>query len=95
MLYGLPGVLTKMQTKSIPYTFKRGGYYYFSRRVPSDLIGHYSDPRVVQGLRTRSKVSEEIIDWQYRKTKSDTDEIKPMSLTNEKANSHTIGCSLC
>ena len=43
-----------MQTKSIPYTFNRGGYYYFSRRVPSDLTGHYSYPRVVQGLRTRS-----------------------------------------
>ena len=54
MPYGLHGVLTKMQTKSIPYTFNRGGYYYFSRRVPSDLIGHYSYPRVVQGLRTRS-----------------------------------------
>ena len=54
MLYGLHGVLTKMQTKSIPYTFYRGGYYYFSRRVPSDLIDHYSYPRVVQGLRTSS-----------------------------------------
>ena len=31
MIYGLPKVLTKMQTKSIPYTFNRGGYYYFSR----------------------------------------------------------------
>ena len=43
-----------MQTKNISYTFNRGGYYYFTRRVPSDLIGHYSYPRVVQGLRTRS-----------------------------------------
>jgi integrase len=43
-----------MQTKNIPYTFNRGGYYYFTRRVPSDLIGHYSYPRVVQGLRTSS-----------------------------------------
>ena len=43
-----------MQTKSIPYTFNRGGYYYFSCRVPSDLIGYYSYPRVVQGLRTSS-----------------------------------------
>ena len=43
-----------MQTKSIPYTFNRGGYYYFTRRVPSDLIDHYSYPRVVQGLRTSS-----------------------------------------
>ena len=25
------------------------------------------------------KVSEEIIDWQYRKIQSDTDEIKPLS----------------
>ena len=54
MLYGLSGVLTKMQTKSIPYTFNRCGYYYFSRRVPADLIGYYSYPRIVQGLRTRS-----------------------------------------
>ena len=54
MLYGLHGVLTKMQTKNIPYTFNRGGYYYFTRRVPSDLMDHYSYPRVVQGLRTSS-----------------------------------------
>ena len=43
-----------MQTKSIPYTFIRGGYFYFSRRVPNDLRHHYSSPRVVQGLRTSS-----------------------------------------
>ena len=54
MLYGLAGVLTKMQTKRVPYTFNRGGYYYFSRRVPTDLLRHYSYPRVVQGLRTMS-----------------------------------------
>ena len=41
-----------MQTKSIPYTFIRGGYFYFSRRVPNDLRKYYSYPRVVQGLRT-------------------------------------------
>ena len=43
-----------MQTKRVPYTFNRGGYYYFSRRVPTDLLWHYSYPRVVQGLRTMS-----------------------------------------
>jgi len=43
-----------MLTKSIPYTFVRGGYFYFSRRVPADLLRHYSYPRVVQGLRTAS-----------------------------------------
>ena len=47
-------VLTKLQTKKVPYTFKRAGYYYFSRRVPADLLSHYSYPRIVQGLRTKS-----------------------------------------
>ena len=43
-----------MLTKSIPYTFIRGGYFYFSRRVPADLRQHYSYHRVVQGLGTSS-----------------------------------------
>ena len=43
-----------MQTKSVPYTFVREGYYYFSRRVPSDLQKHYSKDRIVVGLRTKS-----------------------------------------
>ena len=38
----------------IPYTFTRGGYYYFSRRVPACLQCHYRYPRVVQGLYTSS-----------------------------------------
>jgi hypothetical protein len=41
-------------TKSIPHTFVRNGYYYFSRRVPSDLRDQYSYHRIVQGLRTTS-----------------------------------------
>jgi integrase len=32
----------------------RGGYYYFTRRVPADLRQHYNYPRIVQGLRTSS-----------------------------------------
>jgi integrase len=47
-------VLTKLLTKSVPFTFNRAGYYYFSRRVPADLIEHYSYARIVQGLKTRS-----------------------------------------
>ena len=43
-----------MLTKSIPHTFIRNGYYYFSRRVPADLRGHYSYHRIVQGLGTSS-----------------------------------------
>ena len=45
---------TKLLTKRIPYTFVRGGYYYFSRRVPTDLQCHYNYPRIVQGLQTSS-----------------------------------------
>ena len=47
-------VLARMLTKTIPHTFIRNGYYYFSRRVPSDLRDHYSYHRIVQGLRTTS-----------------------------------------
>ena len=43
-----------MLTKTIPYTFVRGGYFYFSRRVPADLRQHYSYHRIVQGLHTTS-----------------------------------------
>ena len=47
-------MLTRLLTKKVPYTFTRAGYYYFSRRVPADLLSHYSYPRIVQGLKTRS-----------------------------------------
>ena len=46
--------MTRLLTKKVPYTFNRSGYYYFSRRVPADLLRHYSYPRIVQGLKTRS-----------------------------------------
>ena len=39
-----------MLTNSTPYTFVRGGYFYYSRRVPSDLTDHYSYPRIVKAL---------------------------------------------
>ena len=47
-------MLTRLLTKKVPYTFNRAGYYYFSRRVPADLLSHYSYPRIVHGLKTRS-----------------------------------------
>ena len=43
-----------MLTKTIPHTFVRNGYYYFSRRVPTDLRDHYTYHRIVRGLRTKS-----------------------------------------
>ena len=47
-------MLTRLLTKRIPFTFNRAGYYYFSRRVPADLVHHYSYPRIVEGLKTKS-----------------------------------------
>ena len=43
-----------MQTKKVSFTFNRGGYYYFTRRIPKDLKHHYKCKRIVQGLRTSS-----------------------------------------
>jgi hypothetical protein len=37
-----------------PFYVSRAGYYYFSRRVPADLVHHYSYPRMVEGLKTKS-----------------------------------------
>ena len=42
------------QSKLVPFTFVRKRIYYFSKRVPADLIHHYRYPRIVQSLRTRS-----------------------------------------
>ena len=42
-----------MLTKRVRYTFNRGGYYYFTRRVPTDLQQYYLCPRIVQGLHTK------------------------------------------
>jgi hypothetical protein len=47
-------MLTRLLTKKVPYMFDRSGYYYFSRRVPFDLLSNYSYSRIVQGLKTRS-----------------------------------------
>ena len=47
-------MLTRLLTRKVPFTFNRAGYYYFSRRVPADLTQHYSYPRIVQGLKTKS-----------------------------------------
>ena len=43
-----------MQTKKVPNTYRRRGFYYFSRRVPSDLLEHFETDRIVEGLRTKS-----------------------------------------
>lgn len=47
---------TKLQTKKLHHTFVRDGRFYFSRRVPSDLMDHYKVPRIVRALGTSSPI---------------------------------------
>lgn len=46
-------------TKRTHYVFEKRGWFYFSRRVPSDLSRHYRTGRIVMALRTRSRRSAE------------------------------------
>ena len=43
-----------MTIKPVPYAFRKNGIYYFSRRVPVDLLKHYSTARISFSLKTRS-----------------------------------------
>jgi len=47
-------MLQTKQSRIVPFTFVRERIYYFSKRVPADLIHHYRYLRIVQSLRTRS-----------------------------------------
>ena len=47
-------VLTMLRTTEVPYVYARDGIYYFTRRIPKDLRGHYRCPRIVPSLRTKS-----------------------------------------
>ena len=37
------------------YLYLRNNIYYFSRRVPLDMEGHYASKRIVKSLKTRTK----------------------------------------
>ena len=39
---------------TIPYLYQKRGVYYFSRRVPGDLLGHYRQSKIVFSIRTKS-----------------------------------------
>ena len=43
-----------LATKSNSYTYRKGGVWYFSRRVPADLRRHYRTGRIAYSLRTNS-----------------------------------------
>lgn len=43
-----------LEYKPAPFTFRKDGIFYFARRVPSDLLHHYSSVKISYSLRTRS-----------------------------------------
>ena len=54
-----------MKTKAVPFTFVRNGYYYYSRRVPTDLRTHYNKTRLVISLRTKTSGEAKKLALQY------------------------------
>jgi len=42
-----------MRTKKITYVVNRNGWFYFTRRVPRDLLPHYTSNRIVHSLGTK------------------------------------------
>ena len=42
-----------MNDQICSYIFLRNSTYYFSRRIPLDMKGHYSSKRIVKSLKTR------------------------------------------
>ena len=41
-------------TTAVPYIYQRDGIFYFNRRVPKDLLGHYRCSRIIISLKTKS-----------------------------------------
>jgi hypothetical protein len=44
----------QMVGHTTPYLYQKRGVYYFSRRVPEDLLCHYKQSKIVFSLRTKS-----------------------------------------
>ena len=43
-----------MATQQAKYLFTKRGVYYFERRVPVELLAHYSSPKIVKSLKTKN-----------------------------------------
>lgn len=59
------------ETISPTFTFVKDGVFYFSRRIPKELLRHYSSPRIAYSLRTRSA---KIADTRARKAADQLDD---------------------
>ncbi len=43
-----------MATQQAKYLFTKRGVYYFERRIPVELLAHYSSPKIVKSLKTKN-----------------------------------------
>lgn len=43
------------KTNQAHFLFQKGDVYYFTRRIPSDLKGHYQCGRITVSLKTKSR----------------------------------------
>ena len=43
-----------MATQQAKFLFTKLGVYYFERRVPTELLAHYSSPKIVKSLKTKN-----------------------------------------
>ena len=44
-----------MATQKAKYLFRKRGVYYFERRVPAELLAHYSSPKIVNKKKIEAK----------------------------------------
>jgi len=51
---GLCKGVEQMVGQSTRYLYQKRGVYYFSRRVPEDLLNHYRRSKIALSLRTKS-----------------------------------------
>jgi hypothetical protein len=52
--HGLCEGVDQMVGQTSPYLYQKHGVYYFSRRVPEDLLCHYRQSKIAFSLRTKS-----------------------------------------
>ncbi|MGB1332461.1 MAG: DUF6538 domain-containing protein, partial [Paracoccaceae bacterium] len=92
-----------MRTKKITYVVNRNGWFYFTRRVPRDLLSHYTSNRIVHSLNTscpsRAKVlaagSASKLDRYWASLRLQIDDLPGQSLLRSHNNDLSPSVNFC
>ena len=92
-----------MRTKKITYVVNRNGWFYFTRRVPRDLLSHYTSNRIVHSLNTscpsRAKVlaagSASKLDRYWASLRLQIDDLPGQSLLRSHNNDSSPSVNFC